>query len=83
MFKRSRDSGRIVMPERHARGSPIPLPNHSPRRNINMAHGLVVFPTLAAAVRAGFQIYDRTSDGGFIVRTRTPAGFALALVPKP
>jgi hypothetical protein len=48
-----------------------------------MAHGLVVFPTLAAAVRAGFQIYDRTSDGGFIVRTRTPAGFALALVPKP
>jgi hypothetical protein len=71
------------MPGRLASGCPIPVPKHSPSEDINMAQGLVVFPTLAAAVRAGFQIYDRTSDGGVIVRSRTPTGFALALVPKP
>jgi len=41
--------------------------------------GLMVFKSLADALRAGFQIYDRTSDG-YLVRTRTPNGWAIALV---
>jgi hypothetical protein len=41
--------------------------------------GLVVFPSLAAALKAGNQIVDRTSDG-YVVRTKTAAGWAMALV---
>jgi len=41
--------------------------------------GLVTFPSLAEALRAGYQIYDRTSTG-YIVRVMTSAGWALALV---
>ena len=41
--------------------------------------GLVVFTTLAEALRAGYQIVDRTSDG-YVVRTKTAAGWAMALV---
>ena len=43
-------------------------------------HGIQTFPTIAAALRAGFQIHDRTA-GGYLVRTRTVRGWALALVP--
>ena len=41
--------------------------------------GLMVFKSLADALRAGFQVYDRTSDG-YLVRTRTTNGWAMALV---
>jgi hypothetical protein len=41
--------------------------------------GLRAFPDLASALRAGYQIYDRTSTG-YLVRTRTAAGWALAFV---
>lgn len=41
--------------------------------------GLVVFKSLADALRAGYQIYDRT-DSGYLVRTKTAAGWAMALV---
>lgn len=41
--------------------------------------GLLVFISLAEALRAGYQIYDRTSTG-YLVRTRTKDGWALALV---
>ena len=41
--------------------------------------GLMIFKTLSDAVRNGFEIYDRTSDG-YIVRARTANGWALALV---
>ena len=41
--------------------------------------GLMVFQSLADALRAGFQIYDRTQDG-YLVRTRTANGWAIALV---
>jgi hypothetical protein len=43
--------------------------------------GLVVFRTLAEAVRYGFHEYARTEDG-YLVRTRTSAGWALALVKE-
>ena len=44
--------------------------------------GLMVFTSLADALRAGFQVYDRTSEG-YLVRTRTTTGWAMALVtPK-
>jgi hypothetical protein len=44
---------------------------------------LMVFRSLADALRAGFYIYDRTSDG-YLVRTRTKNGWAMALVhPQP
>lgn len=41
--------------------------------------GLVVFRSLADALRAGYQIYDRT-DTGYLVRTKTAAGWAMAIV---
>ncbi len=41
--------------------------------------GLMIFRSLADALRAGYQVYDRTSDG-YLVRTRTTAGWAIALV---
>lgn len=41
--------------------------------------GLHVFKSLADALRAGYQIYDRTKDG-YLVRTRTKTGWALAIV---
>lgn len=43
-------------------------------------YGIITFPTLAEALRAGFQIYDRTAEG-YRVRIRTPGGWALAFVP--
>lgn len=51
---------------------------------VTQMQGLLNFPTLEHAVRAGFSIYDRT-DFGYIVRGRTPNGWALATVriPKP
>jgi hypothetical protein len=41
--------------------------------------GLLVFQTMGEALRCGYEIYDRTSDG-YLVRTRTAKGWALALV---
>jgi hypothetical protein len=41
--------------------------------------GLMVFKSLGEALRAGYQVYERTSDG-YLVRTRTAAGWAMALV---
>lgn len=41
--------------------------------------GIMIFKSLAEALRAGYQVYDRTSDG-YLVRTRTAAGWAIALV---
>ncbi len=41
--------------------------------------GLLVFKSLADALRAGFQVYDKTADG-YLVRTRTMNGWAIALV---
>ncbi|MBV8490210.1 MAG: hypothetical protein JO199_06730 [Candidatus Eremiobacteraeota bacterium] len=41
--------------------------------------GIVIFTSLADALRAGYQVYDRTSTG-YVVRVMTSAGWALALV---
>ena len=41
--------------------------------------GIMVFDTLAEAVRLGFRIYDRMPEG-YIVRRETQSGLALALV---
>lgn len=40
--------------------------------------GIIVFPTLEHAVNAGYQVLDRVPEG-YLVRTRTEAGWALAL----
>ncbi len=45
----------------------------------NHSKGLVVFRSLSEAARNGFEVYDRTSDG-YLVRTRTDAGWAFAIV---
>lgn len=42
--------------------------------------GIVVFDSLDDAQRAGFELFDRSSDG-YLVRIRTMFGYALALVP--
>jgi regulation of enolase protein 1 (concanavalin A-like superfamily) len=41
--------------------------------------GMMVFRSVQEAIRAGFEVYDRTSDG-YLVRTKTARGWALALV---
>jgi hypothetical protein len=41
--------------------------------------GILTFTSLDEALRAGFQVYDRTSDG-YLVRMRTAGGWALARV---
>ncbi|HEY0394833.1 MAG TPA: hypothetical protein VGD01_10120 [Candidatus Elarobacter sp.] len=41
--------------------------------------GIMVFKTLADALRAGYTVYDRT-DHGYLVRTRTSSGWAMAIV---
>lgn len=41
--------------------------------------GLIVFDSLSAALRAGYHVYDR-SEHGYVVRTLTDAGYAMALV---
>lgn len=41
--------------------------------------GLMVFTSVSDALRAGYQVYDRTADG-YLVRIRTTAGWAMALV---
>jgi hypothetical protein len=41
--------------------------------------GIMVFRSVSEALRAGFQVYDRTSSG-YLVRTRTSRGWALAVV---
>jgi hypothetical protein len=40
---------------------------------------MLVFRTLPDAVQAGFSLYDHTPTG-YIVRMKTPAGWAMALV---
>lgn len=44
-----------------------------------MSQGVLVFKTLQEALRAGYQVYDRTKEG-YLVRTRTSNGWAMALV---
>jgi hypothetical protein len=41
--------------------------------------GLLVFKSLADALRAGYQVYDRTTHG-YLVKTRTASGWAIAIV---
>jgi hypothetical protein len=41
--------------------------------------GLTVFDNLTDALKAGYHVYDRTQKG-YLMRTRTSAGWALALV---
>jgi len=48
------------------------------KEQIEMA-GLMVFKTLADALRAGYHVFDRT-EHGYFVRTRTSAGWAMAIV---
>lgn len=43
--------------------------------------GLTTFPTLTAALHAGYQVYDRTPRG-YLMRTRTATGWALAIVDQ-
>ena len=40
---------------------------------------MVIFGSLNEALRAGYQVEDRT-EYGFLVRTRTDAGWARAMV---
>jgi hypothetical protein len=44
-----------------------------------MAHGMVVFRSVAQAVHAGFQIYDRTPTG-YLARISVNGRWQLALV---
>jgi hypothetical protein len=41
--------------------------------------GIVTFTSVAQALNAGYHVYDRY-ERGYLVRTRTAGGYALALV---
>jgi len=41
--------------------------------------GVIAFETLTEAIRAGYQVADRT-ENGYVVRIRTAAGWAMAVV---
>jgi hypothetical protein len=41
--------------------------------------GVIVFPNLASAIRAGYQVHDKTQTG-YVVRIKTARGWAQALV---
>lgn len=41
--------------------------------------GVVVFHSVAEAIKAGFAVYDKTPEG-YLVRNRTANGYAFALV---
>lgn len=43
--------------------------------------GLIVFRSLEEAKEKGYHVYDRTPTG-YLVRIKTDAGFALALVEQ-
>ena len=42
-------------------------------------HGVITFRSVSEALRAGYHVYDRT-DTGYLVRTNTKDGWAMALV---
>jgi hypothetical protein len=46
---------------------------------ISTVQGIMTFTSISSALRAGYQVYDRT-DKGYVVRIKTHAGWALALV---
>jgi hypothetical protein len=48
-------------------------------QNFAKPQGVMVFGKLEDAVRNGFEVYERTSNG-YLVRTRTAGGWAFALV---
>lgn len=41
--------------------------------------GVLVFRSLSEALRAGYHVYERTPSG-YLVRTRTEKGWAMAVV---
>ena len=41
--------------------------------------GVLVLKTMADAIAAGFEYFDKTADG-YLVRKKTPLGWALAIV---
>jgi hypothetical protein len=41
--------------------------------------GIITFDSISSALRAGYQVYDRT-EKGYLVRIKTQAGWALAQV---
>ena len=44
----------------------------------NGPQGILTFRSLADALRAGYEIFDKIEDG-YLVRTRTDRGWALAV----
>ena len=50
-------------------------------QNFANPQGILVFNSLADAVRNGFQPYEKTGDG-YLVRRHTAAGLALAIAKE-
>jgi hypothetical protein len=44
-----------------------------------MAHGMTVFRSLSEAFKAGFHVYDRTSNG-YIARAKIDGCWQMALI---
>jgi hypothetical protein len=61
------------------RGVRIPLGITSPHRRSAIMAGVLVFTSLAAALKAGFRVVDRNDDG-YTVATNTAQGQQMALV---
>jgi hypothetical protein len=71
------------MPYQELRGAAERIEYTAPGNGVagkeNEMPGIMVFKTLADALRAGYHVYDRT-DHGYLVRTRTASGWAMAIV---
>jgi hypothetical protein len=65
--------------EAHDRSTPGRAPVLIVSEVENIVAGIVVFSSVAEALRAGFEVYDRT-DGGYLVRRFTERGWALGIV---
>jgi hypothetical protein len=52
---------------------------HTGAQRETNVNGMIVFSSLIAALNAGFSVYERTAYG-YLMRTRTERGFALAIV---
>lgn len=51
----------------------------NPNPQTSAPYGIVVFPSLTAAIHAGYQV-EQPTQTGYLVRTRTADGWARALV---
>jgi hypothetical protein len=63
-----------------SKGCPPRIPGcRQLRKEVTMARGMLVFRSIGEALKAGFQIYDRTPNG-YIARAKIDGYWQMALI---